>query len=141
MPAARGKTSPACSLAAACPCDAHNQNEPLFAAIVFHRAPGDLFLLIESDGGKLLCCRSMCHTSARLRDFGQNTPKMLLTPLPRVSKAPFPSFQRGKTFWEVLPRLQITSTYCQGPEAHKLKMPAATNLLTSLCHMDISGVI
>lgn len=133
---------PACSLAAACPCDdAHNQNEPLFAASAFH-PPGDLLLLIELDGGKLLCCRSMGLMSDHLRDFGQNNPKVLLTPPPRVNTTPFPSFQSMKKIWEVLPRLQITPTHSQGLESHKLEILAAMYLLTGLCHnVDIGGVI
>lgn len=54
--------------------------------------------------------------------------------LPTVTKTPFPSFQRGKKFWNILPRLKITSTYSVSPEPHKLKMLTAIDLPTSLCY-------
>lgn len=72
--------------------------------------PGKLHLSIGLGGGKLLCHRSMCPTSACPRDSGQNNHKVLLTPLPTVTKTPFSSFQKGKKFWKALPGLQITST-------------------------------
>lgn len=62
--------------------------------------PGKLHLLIGLDDGKLLCHCSMCPTSACPRDSGQNNHKVLLTPLPTVTKTPFPFFQRGKKFLE-----------------------------------------
>lgn len=141
MPAPWRKTSLAFSLAVACPCDTPNQIQPLVVVITF-QPQGDLLVSIELDGGKLLCHRSMRCTSACPRDVGQNNQKVLLTPLPRVSKTPFLSFQKGKKIWKFLPKLQITFTYSQGPEAQELEMPAPTYLLISLCHnMNSSGMI
>lgn len=104
------------------------------SSVTYPHPAGKLPLLTGLDSGKLLCHRSMCPTSACPREHGQDNQKALLTPLPTVTKTPFPSLQRGRNFWKVLPRLQITSTYSVSPEPHKLKMLTATHLPASLCH-------
>lgn len=131
-PSLRGEISPACSLAAWL-CDAHNQNQPLSqqSSFTHPHPPGKLHLLIGLDGGKLLCHRSMCPTSACPRDSAQNNQKVLLTPLLTVTKTSF--LPERKNFWKVFTK--ITNYLClyYKSKPRELKTLTATHLPTSLC--------